>query len=253
MKGTIKVMLVDDEEAIRGILRKTIPWENYMMEIVGEASSGIEALHAMDRMKPDLVLVDIKMPFMDGLDFSRIAMQQYPELVIFIITAYEEFSLVREALRAGVADFLLKPVQTDELMEKLNKAREKILNQWKQQKKQVIISIGDPEKVVSKINTFIYENYEKPELNVAYVANVFGFDRSYLSRMYKKETGELLIDFLIKVRMEIAKKKAASGQKMYQVASQVGMVDAGYFGKCFKKHTGLSFREYQKGFTEERR
>ena len=251
MDRQIKVMLVDDESAIRSVLRQTIPWEKYQMEVAGEAGSGVEALHEMERVNPDFVITDIKMPFMDGIAFSRIVLEQNPDLPIFIITAYEEFELAREALRVGVTDFFLKPVSMDELDEKLRKVQKTILDREKQKREQVIIRVENPEKTVPQINSYVYAHYEEPELNVAYIAKVFGFDRSYLSRMYKKETGRLLIDFIIQRRMEIAQKLAATGQKMYRVAEKVGIPDAGYFGKCFKKYVGVSYREYQKSLEEQ--
>lgn len=253
MDRKIRVMLVDDEPAIRSVLRQTIPWEKYQMEVAGEAGSGVEALQEMERVNPDFVITDIKMPFMDGIAFSRLALEQNPDLPIFIITAYEEFELAREALRVGVTDFFLKPVNREELDEKLGKVQKKILHREKQKKEQVIIRVENPEKLVSQIDSYVYAHYEEAELNVAYIARVFGFDRSYLSRMYKKETGQLLIDFIIQSRMEIAKKLAAAGQKMYRVAEMVGIPDAGYFGKCFKKYVGVSYREYQKSLDEQGR
>ena len=69
-------MLIDDEPAVRNILRMTIPWEQYQMTVTGEAASGAEALNTMEAAEPDIVIVDIKMPFMDGIEFSRIALKQ---------------------------------------------------------------------------------------------------------------------------------------------------------------------------------
>lgn len=242
----IKVMLVDDEPAICNIMKLTIPWESCNMEVAGVASSGVEALNKMEEVEPELVIADIKMPFMDGLTFSRIALKQNPDLAVIVLTAYEDFELAREALRIGVADYFVKPVEPDDILERLKKVEQEILERRKAERENIVINIENPDKVVSKINRYILENYQDPELNVASLAEQFGFERSYLSRMYKKETGKLLIDYLIECRMEIAKKLAQTGQKMYMTAEKVGIPDANYFGKCFKKYTGMSYRDYQK-------
>ncbi len=242
----IKVMLVDDEPAICNIMKLTIPWESCNMEVAGVASSGVEALNKMEEVEPELVIADIKMPFMDGLTFSRIALKQNPDLAVIVLTAYEDFELAREALRIGVADYFVKPVEPDDILERLKKVEQGILERRKAERENIVINIENPDKVVSKINRYILENYQDPELNVASLAEQFGFERSYLSRMYKKETGKLLIDYLIECRMEIAKKLAQTGQKMYMTAEKVGIPDANYFGKCFKKYTGMSYRDYQK-------
>ena len=183
---------------------------------------------------------------MDGLTFSKIALKQNPDLSVIVLTAYEDVELAREALRVGVEDYFVKPVEPDDILERLKKVEQKILERRKAEKENIVINIENPDKVVSKINRYILENYQDPELNVASLAEEFGFERSYLSRMYKKETGRLLIDYLIECRMEIAKKLAKTGQKMYLTAEKVGIPDANYFGKCFKKYTGMSYRDYQK-------
>lgn len=242
----IKVMLVDDEPAICNIMKLTISWESCNMEVAGVASSGVEALNKMEEVEPELVIADIKMPFMDGLTFSKIALKQNPDLAVIVLTAYEDFELAREALRIGVVDYFVKPVEPDDILERLKKVEQEILERRKAERENVVINIENPDKVVSKINRYILENYQDPELNVATLAEQFGFERSYLSRMYKKETGKLLIDYLIKCRMKIAKKLAQTGQKMYMTAEKVGIPDANYFGKCFKKYTGMSYRDYQK-------
>lgn len=252
MRDMINVMLVDDEIAVRNILKMTIPWEDYNMWIVGEAASGIQAINMMEDLEPDLLLVDIRMPFMDGLEFSRNVLEDNPELVIIILSAYEDFSYAQEALRAKVTDYLLKPVDPEEISKKLKEIQKIIYKRWEEKKQQIVVNIENPDKVVSQIKAFVLEHYDDPMLNVAYIAKEFGFDRSYLSRMYKKETGELLIDFLIKCRMKIAKKLACSGQKMYVTAKQVGIPDSNYFGKCFKKYVGMSYKEYQKKSEENK-
>lgn len=196
----IKVMLVDDEPAICNIMKLTIPWESCNMEVAGVASSGVEALNKMEEVEPELVIADIKMPFMDGLTFSRIALKQNPDLAVIVLTAYEDFELAREALRIGVADYFVKPVEPDDILERLKKVEQGILERRKAERENIVINIENPDKVVSKINRYILENYQDPELNVASLAEQFGFERSYLSRMYKKETGKLLIDYLIECR-----------------------------------------------------
>lgn len=245
MKRKIRVMLVDDEMAIRNILKMTIPWEEYGMEVSGEAASGIEAINSMEEVEPDLIFADIRMPFMDGLEFSRTVLAQNKDLEVVILTAFDDFAYAQEALRAQVTDFLVKPVDPEEMEKLLKKLQAKIYRYWEEREQQIVIKIENPDKVVTKVQVFIAEQYDKPELNVAYIAKEFGFDRSYLSRMYKEETGEALVDYIIDFRMKVAKKLARSGQKMYLTAEQVGIPDSNYFGKCFKKYVGMSYREYQ--------
>lgn len=156
----IKVMLVDDEPAICNIMKLTIPWESCNMEVAGVASSGVEALNKMEEVEPELVIADIKMPFMDGLTFSKIALKQNPDLSVIVLTAYEDFELAREALRVGVEDYFVKPVEPDDILERLKKVEQKILERRKAEKENIVINIENPDKVVSKINRYILENYQ---------------------------------------------------------------------------------------------
>ena len=105
-----RVMLIDDEVSVRKLLRATIDWKVLGMEIVGEASSGIEAVNIMDDLHPDIVFVDICMPFMNGIEFAKLAAKRYKDLMIIILTAFDEFEYARECIGIGVAEYLLKPI-----------------------------------------------------------------------------------------------------------------------------------------------
>ena len=121
-----RVMIIDDERAIRSLLKNAIKWQDYDMEIVGEAESGIEAINTIDEIRPHLVFVDIRMPFMDGIEFSRLARERYPRLKIIVLTAFDEFEYAREAIELGIINYLLKPLKISELKKALDKVDQEI-------------------------------------------------------------------------------------------------------------------------------
>ena len=123
---SIKVLIVDDEKLERVLIRKGYDWEQHGFEIIGEASSGQEALEFMAHRKPDLVMTDISMPHMDGLELADRIRQDDPECKIVIVTGYRDFDYARKALRAGVEDFLLKPVNMQDIHDVTEKIREKL-------------------------------------------------------------------------------------------------------------------------------
>ena len=84
-----RVMIIDDEQSARKLMRASINWKSLDMEVVGEAASGIEAINVIDEMKPDIAFVDISMPFMNGIEFTEVATKRYPHLVIIIMTALD--------------------------------------------------------------------------------------------------------------------------------------------------------------------
>lgn len=239
-----RVMIIDDEKAIRGLLKSSVDWERLNMQVAGEAESGIEAINTIDEMRPHIAFVDIKMPFMDGIEFSRLAIKRYPLLKIIILTAFNEFEYARQCIGIGISEFLVKPINRKEIhtvLEKIKKELDKAKSDWPDE---------DPEPSCSttaeKIMEYLRINYTRPDLNLTSIAMTFGFNANYLSRMFKAETGISFCDYLFTRRMEKAVEYAERKMLMYQAADKVGIPDPNYFGRCFKKHTGKSYSEYMK-------
>jgi len=129
----LKVFLVEDESIVREGLRDNIKWQQYGYQFAGEASDGEMALPLIRKVKPDLLITDIKMPFMDGLALSRIVSQEFPQMKIVIISGYDEFEYARQAIRIGVEQYLLKPITRFSLQKVLQEIREKIENERAQE------------------------------------------------------------------------------------------------------------------------
>lgn len=122
----LKVFLVEDESVIREGFRDKIPWEQYGFRLVGDASDGEMALPLIRKMKPDVLITDIKMPFMDGLSLSEIVKEEFPKMKIIIISGYDDFEYARQAITAGVDQYLLKPITRTTLRGVLLEMKEKI-------------------------------------------------------------------------------------------------------------------------------
>jgi|UPI000400591C two-component system response regulator YesN len=125
-KQMLKVFLVEDESVIREGFRDKIPWEQYGFQLVGEAGDGEMALPMIRKLKPDLLITDIKMPFMDGLSLSEIVKEEFPKIKIIIISGYDDFEYARQAIKAGVDQYLLKPITRTTLRGVLLEMKEKI-------------------------------------------------------------------------------------------------------------------------------
>ncbi len=122
----LKVFLVEDESIVREGLRDNIPWQQYGYEFVGEASDGEMALPLIQKTKPDVLLTDIKMPFMDGLSLSRLVHQEFPDMKIIIISGYDDFEYARGAILVGAEQYLLKPITRAALQKVLAELKTKI-------------------------------------------------------------------------------------------------------------------------------
>ena len=116
-----KVFLVEDETVIREGLRDRIPWDQFGYRFVGEASDGEMALPLIRKTKPDVLITDIKMPFMDGLSLSKIVSKEFPRMKIIIISGYDDFAYAVEMLRNGVREYILKPIEREKITEILKK------------------------------------------------------------------------------------------------------------------------------------
>ena len=116
----LKVFLVEDEVVVREGIRKIIDWSSHGYEFCGEASDGELALPMIQKLKPDIVITDIKMPFMDGLELSKWIKKEFPWMEIIVISGYEEFEYAKEAIKLGVAEYLTKPVNGEELLEEVD-------------------------------------------------------------------------------------------------------------------------------------
>lgn len=128
----LKVFLVEDESIVREGLKNNIPWQEYGYQFTGEASDGEMALPMIRKIRPDVLITDIKMPFMDGLALSRIVTQEIPNIKIVIISGYDEFEYAQQAIRVGVEQYLLKPITKNTLRKVLLEIREKIESEQEQ-------------------------------------------------------------------------------------------------------------------------
>ena len=122
----LRLMIVDDEQIIREALSSMIDYTSLGYKVIATAKSGMEAYARIRDDYPDVVISDIKMPFMDGLELSDILKKKMPKIQIIILSGYGEFDYAKEAIKIGVTDYLTKPVTGEQLLEALNKVKQKL-------------------------------------------------------------------------------------------------------------------------------
>ena len=226
----IKVLLVEDEVGTRNLLRIIVNWEEFHMKIIGEAPNGREALFRIQRELPDLVVTDIKMPIMDGIALAEEIMEKYPSVKVIIVTAYDDFKYAQKALRAGAVDFILKPLKRQEVKDALLRVG-----------RQIETVEEDAKDVIEQIRDYVEENYAQSSLSLSMTAEKFYLNSSYLSRAFRKKTGIPFVEYLNKVRIELACDYLKSGNwKVYEIAEKVGIPNPDYFSRCFRKYIGMS-------------
>jgi len=240
----IKVLIVDNEEKTRELIKLFINREQGI-NIIFEARNGEEGMEVIKQKCPDIVITDIKMPIIDGLELIQEALCYNQNLIIIMVSEYEEFKYAQRAIKLGVSDYLLKPIKEMEL----NEALEKAILRLKERRIKYEISgkEGISKSLIGQIVVYIKENISSHELALTTVATQFFLNPSYLSRLFKGEIGESFIEYLTNVRLERAIWYLENtDKKAYEIAELVGVVDATYFSKYFKKNKGMSIRDYRK-------
>ncbi|MFC4696946.1 response regulator transcription factor [Enterococcus aquimarinus] len=250
----MKILLADDEFFIREGL-KSLEWETIGLKIVGVASNGVEALNIARKYLPDIILTDIKMPKMDGLEMSEKYLKIKPDAKIVFLSAYKDFYYVQQAMRLGGIDYLLKPTNPNEILSCCKKIKEKILN--KQQEQNIIVDEltivpqekKDEKRNIKEILRFIDRNYMN-SISLKDLADEFHFNPIYINRMIKKETQSTFLEIVNTKRMDLAADLIKSTElRIEEVAQKTGFIDQRYFSQVFKKRYGEppgSYRQLNK-------
>ncbi len=244
----LKVVIVEDEDLVRRGIVLAVDWNSMDCVVVGEAQNGEEGLEVIRRHSPDLVITDVKMPRMDGVEMIRRLKEEGCQAAFVILTAHSDFAFAHSALRLGVSDYLLKPFQDRELVEAVNTVREKLLPPPSPPGGELLrpnLEKGAKSKYVEEAIRYITQHYPE-DLTVGRVAQHLGLSEGYLSRVFKKETDDTFMSYLTNYRIRAAMELLRDPcLKIYEVADQVGYTDNAYFSTLFKKTVGVTPSEYQ--------
>jgi len=253
-----RLVLAEDEPAsaenVRDIIRIYCP----QFELVAAAENGAECLELVRKYHPDLVLTDIKMPVMNGLELIRLLYEDIAEIKVRILSGYPDFDYARTAIQHGVIDYLLKPITPNSLQATLNRIVPLINNI--RGKSQIIPHIQEIEQPITKIDTpeffglieeYVKFNLKEP-LSLQQVCMHIGISQTYMSRLFRKYTGLSFSNYLTRIRIEFAKQYLSSGKTMIKdAAALAGFKDQFYFSKVFKSYTGLSPSDYISGIQKK--
>lgn len=246
-KKKIKILIVEDETLLRKYLIKLIKTiDDIPLEIVCEAKNGIEAYKIVEEQIPDLIISDIKMPGGNGLDLAKRVHENYPAIKFIILSGYDEFSYAQKALRSGVKDYLLKPIDKKLLFKTIIR----ISNQIFSENGTFIInkSNQDKKQMCDFVINYLNNNYTK-EISIANLSEKCGFSQEYLGKIFKKYTNQTISQYIINLRITKAEHLLIKypDMEIYRIAELVGYEDKSfYFSRMFKSKTGMQPSEYRK-------
>ena len=214
--------------------------------VVGEAANGEEALEAVERLGPTLIITDLKMPRMDGIELLRRLRESGNNVYVIILTAYDSFEYAQSALRLGAVDFLLKPFHDGDLERAVQRLQKRMSSAAAQAEPIPGLKKGDKSRYVLEAMDYIGGHYNDPGISVASIAQHLGISEGHLSHTFKKETDYTLLNYLTRFRIQKAMALLREGRvKVYEAAEQVGYRDVTHFSATFKKVVGVSPSEYQ--------
>ncbi len=242
-----KLVIVDDEAEIRDGLCNYFPWEQLGFEVASQFENGLQALEFIRQNKVDVLLCDIKMPFMNGLELARELKLCNSEVKILLLSGYREFDYARQALEYGVKDYIVKPTKYDELIKVFSKIKMELDKETNQNE----TFIHKPaqgsnynDKIIMTIKGYLQENFQNATLEEA--ANLVHMNPFYLSKFFKDKTKENFSDYLIAVRMEKAAQLLNDiSYKTYEISELVGYSNPKNFTRTFKKYFGKTPKEFR--------
>ncbi|MDO4488848.1 MAG: response regulator [Eubacteriales bacterium] len=239
----LRVLLVDDEIMIREGFKRLFDWEAHGCEVVGEAADGMEALAKIDSLVPDIAIMDINIPIMNGLKVIKTARMKHPEMAFVIVSGYDDFSYCREALRLQITDYILKPVNYEEFGTcidnlKISMFRNKITDEPTETR--TIISI-----------TKYLQDHLAEDVSLTVLAEEFHLNPQYISQLFKSEIGVNFLAYLTNIRMEEAKRLLlGTSLPIADISERAGYGDYRVFTKVFKKSEGVTPSQYRRDFLE---
>ncbi|MBM7566381.1 response regulator transcription factor [Paenibacillus sacheonensis] len=247
------LLIVEDEELVRKGIKRLLPFEEFNITEIIEADNGEEGLKLFLAHRPDIVLLDINIPKLNGLEFARKAKEAKPAAKIAVITGYDYYEYAVTALKIGIDDYVLKPVSKSDVYDVLRKLVEKLQGEQQLSELQQVVSeyrttLQMPEDSSNKaaIAQIIEVNVANPDFSLAMLANQVGFSSGYMSVLFKRLFNVSFQDYLMSTRLERSKLQLlSSDMKIYEISTSNGFDNPNYFSAAFKKKFGLSPLQYR--------
>ena len=236
---TIRTIVVEDEKRLARNIAKHIE-ENPAFTVSALFHNGEDAWEYLRSDPPQVVVTDISMPVMDGIELVKRVHEAGLSVHCVILTGYADFDYAREALRAGVDDYLLKPVNIEELQELLHRIEISIVAETGDALSSGRESLMSAEEIVSLVKAYVQNNYAE-EISLNLLASNLGFSASYLTKVFNKVEGRTPSSYIREYRMNIARQLLENpGATVVSVAEAVGYTDPFHFSKSFKQTFGYS-------------
>lgn len=230
-----QVYLVDDEEIALKTLEMRIQWNAFGFEIAGKSTDPLQALEDIHRICPHVVVTDIKMPVLDGLELIRRVREKLPDVEFVAVSAHSDFHLLRGSLKLGIFDYLLKPLSWPECRTVLSQLYDKLGETYQLRES---VDTGSYDGSNSKLNAilgYIEQNLEK-HISLKIISERFHLSTTTVCQYFSKHLNTTFVSYLTDFRMQYAKKLLATGKSVKDISAACGYEDYFYFCRVFQGH-----------------
>ncbi len=244
-----KIAIADDDMDVPTSLGNYFPWEDNGFEVVAKLFDGRQALEFLDCHEVDVLISDICMPVMSGIDLVRELRARGRKVQVVLLSAYKDFQYAQAAMSYGVRHYIVKPATYSEILDVLKKVKEELRMAERPQAQQTPGHVSAfNAKIVSQIKTYVDQHCDTATL--ASVAQLVHMNTSYLSRFFKENAGENLSAYLTRVRMDNALRmlQDVTQKNIYEIGEKLGYANSKSFTKAFKAYYGITPQEYRKSF-----
>ncbi|MBQ8081880.1 MAG: response regulator [Clostridia bacterium] len=251
---SLRIVIVEDEFQIRHGMIHSLPWVEHDCRVVGEAADGLTGCNVIASLRPDIVISDIKMPRMDGLEMIEKTRNLYDYAAI-LLTGYNEFEFAKRACHIGVSEYLLKPIDEDDLFQAIESIRKKrmqivsamLASRYKENDSALIrLPNHSISTTITQAISYIEQHYHE-RFSQSMLADELKISVSTLSSAFKEETGYTLHEYLTRYRLIQAVRLLHSDElRVYEIGQSVGFPNYRYFCSVFRKYFQCAPTDYLK-------
>jgi YesN/AraC family two-component response regulator len=249
-----KVLFADDEPWVIIDILHSIPWGKLGFDVIGHYEKPRQAKEAILAEKPHLAFVDINMPVMNGFELIRQCREEGSDTAFVILSAYSDFEFAKQAIRAAVLDYCLKPVNPGAMIEMLEEIKcrlheKEAARQGEEEAEKQnpgAAYVPENEERFNRILSYIKSNYQK-KLSLPGLAEQFAFNKNYICYLFKKFTGSTFSHYIINLRIEKSKRLLETTSfPLRVIAEETGFIDTYYFSRVFKSVCGVPPHTYRR-------
>ena len=230
-----RALIVDDEPLMLEGMRLMVDWQRHGFAMPREADSGRQALELIRREKPDLVITDLNMPGLGGVELSELCRREFPEMLVAYFSGYQDFHYAKSAIRVGALGYLLKPIEPEQVHELLDAARGE-LNRLGAAHRDAEPEADVPEPVRRALEA-IADRYAQA-LTLRDLAQEQGLTCAYLGQLISRSTGKGFAWLLLEKRMHAARQLLMDDVPVGEAARRCGIGDVSYFSQLYRRFFG---------------